>query len=174
MSSFHRLCARLAGFAAGLMVAAAGLMAIGVLAQATSGDVFLWVCDLARLCLVWGVMLSMAWLLGAHRFLTVDLLADSLSGAARLLCDGLALVIVAFFALVVFVEGIRLLLGIGHISAIDVGEASVLAPVGFSILPGWLGSLSVPVGAGLLLFRVLDELCLLVLQFFRTQPGGSR
>lgn len=123
----------------------------------------IWAAELSQLCLIWGCMLAMAYVLRLKRHIVVDAVTELLPRRIRWGCAALSLVLLIVFSLIVvfwgwdiFYESFRR----GRTTG------SLLN------LPVWISELSVPVGFGLLAAQSLVDLIELRLPG-RTTSGAT-
>lgn len=109
----------------------------------------IWAAELSQLCLIWGCLLSMAWLLNARRHITVNAVTALLPLAAQKVCVAAALVCVILFSGIVTVWGWDI-----FYDSFTRGRTtgSLLN------LPTWVAELSVPLGFGLLTLQAAADL----------------
>jgi len=146
MKAFFLLLKALAWTAALLFLAAGGMLTYEVTARYLFVAPTIWAAELSQLCLIWGSMIAMPWLLGANRHIAVDLVTDRLRPGGRRLCAVLSMAVVATFSAIVAWKG-------GGIfwDSFERGRTtgSMLD------LPTWIAELAVPVGFGLLVVQAL-------------------
>ncbi|ADZ69212.1 TRAP transporter small permease [Polymorphum gilvum] len=147
-AAFLRLTVRLAWVSAVLFVMAGALLACDLLARRLPVGPVAWAADLAQLCLVWGTLLAMAWLLGARRHIAVDVLVALLSAQQRRYTEAFAMLVVALFSAVVVWQGWAI-----AVESISRGPGSEAVPH----LPAWTADLAVPFGFALLFVQALIE-----------------
>ncbi|WP_339952098.1 TRAP transporter small permease [uncultured Albimonas sp.] len=109
----------------------------------------IWAAELSQLCLIWGVLLSMAWALEARRHIAVDALVSNIPAAARRWTEALAMVCVAAFAGVTTWHGWAIF---WDSWARGRTTGSMLD------LPTWVAELSVPLGFAMLFAQALAEI----------------
>lgn len=141
MSAFHRLTLLLAWIAALLFVAAGAMLSVEVVARYGFTAPTVWAAELSQLCLIWGAMVSMPWLLAARRHIAVDaavrLLPEGLARGA----DALAMAVVAGFSGVVAWKGAEIAADslargrtTGSLLDLPAAAAELAVPVGFALL----------------------------------------
>ncbi|MDF2234388.1 TRAP transporter small permease [Albimonas sp. CAU 1670] len=108
----------------------------------------IWAAELSQLCLIWGVLISMAWALEARRHIAVDALVANIPAPARVWTEAVAMVCVAAFAGVTTWYGWEIF-----------WDSFVRGRTTGSMLdlPTWVSELSVPLGFGLLFLQALAE-----------------
>ena len=108
-----------------------------------------WAAELSQLCLIWGCLLAMAWVLSLRRHITVNAVTKLLPPKAQTICVALSLIILITFSVVVVVYGWEI-----FFDSFNRGRTtgSLLN------LPTWIAELSVPVGFALLTAQALEEL----------------
>jgi TRAP-type C4-dicarboxylate transport system permease small subunit len=109
----------------------------------------IWAAELSQLCLIWGCLLAMPYLLVMRRHITVNALTNLLPRQAQKLCAGLALVVRVLFSAIVAFWG----WDIFHDSFVRGRTTGSLLD-----LPVWISELSVPFGFGLLTAQGVVEL----------------
>lgn len=109
----------------------------------------IWAAELSQLCLIWGCLLAMAYLLKARRHITVNAVTSLLPARAQKIAVAIALTVVIVFSLIVTIWG----WDIFHDSFSRGRTTGSLLN-----LPIWIAELSVPVGFGLLAVQGLVEL----------------
>jgi TRAP-type C4-dicarboxylate transport system permease small subunit len=80
--------------AAVLMVLAGAMLTFEVIARYFFIRPTIWAAELSQLCLIWGVLLGMAWVLGERRHITVNAVTALLPDRARQTAAILSLVVV--------------------------------------------------------------------------------
>ena len=84
--------------AAVLMVLAGAMLTFEVAARYFFVRPTIWAAELSQLCLVWGVLLGMAWVLGMRRHITVNAATSLLPPRGRQGAEALALLVVILFS----------------------------------------------------------------------------
>lgn len=109
----------------------------------------IWAAELSQLCLIWGTLIAMPWLLAANRHIGVDVLTERLGPTLRRLCQGVSMAVIAAFSAVVAWKGYGI-----FFDSFERGRTtgSMLD------LPTWVSELAVPVGFALLFLQALIEL----------------
>lgn len=145
---FARLTLVLAWASALLFAAAGAMLTWEVLARYLFTAPTIWAAELSQLCLIWGTLLSMAWLLGARRHIAVDALVSRLPHRGQRGADALAMALVASFSAVVAWKGAEIF-----------ADSFVRGRTTGSMLdlPAWVAELAVPVGFALLGLQAIVE-----------------
>ena len=149
MTMYSNLLRLLAWIAAALFVLAGCMLTYEVTARYLFVAPTIWAAELSQLCLIWGTLLGMPWLLDARRHIAVDAVTNNLGPVGKRLCHVLAMSAVAAFSAVVAYKG----WGIFY-DSFERGRTtgSMLD------LPTWVSELAVPIGFALLLVQALIEL----------------
>lgn len=107
-----------------------------------------WAAELSQMCLIWGSLLAMAWLLAQRQHIQVDAVVNLLPLRVRRWLDVLVMIIVAVFAAVVMWYGFEIFL-----------DSFVRSRTTGSLLniPIWIVELAVPVGFFMLLVQSIIE-----------------
>ena len=149
MKAFAILLRTLAWASAALFIFAGCMLTFEVTARYLFVAPTIWAAELSQLCLIWGSMVAMPWLLGAGRHIAVDAATNQLGPTAQRACQVLAMTFVAGFSAVVAWKGA----GIFH-DSFERGRTtgSMLD------LPTWVSELAIPVGFALLFLQALIEL----------------
>ncbi|MEM7489880.1 MAG: TRAP transporter small permease [Pseudomonadota bacterium] len=84
--------------AAALMVLAGAMLTFEVIARYFFVRPTIWAAELSQLCLVWGVLLGMAWVLGTRRHIAVNAVTALLPPRGRQVAAALSLVVVVLFS----------------------------------------------------------------------------
>lgn len=157
MKIFSHLLKALAWIAALLFFVAGGMLTYEVAARYLFVAPTIWAAELSQLCLIWGSMIAMPWLLQANRHIAVDVVTDRLGRAGRTVCRLLAMTAVALFSAVVAWKG-----GGIFLDSFERGRTtgSMLD------MPIWVSELAIPVGFSLMFLQALIELA-------RTPGGGG-
>lgn len=141
---------RFAGLLGACLMAATGAMlTYEVIARYFFIKPTIWAAELSQLCLIWGCLLSLGWVLSIRRHITVNAITALLPPAAQRLCVALSLVGLILFSACVAYWG----WGIFHDSWERGRTTGSLLN-----LPSWIAELSVPVGFGLLTAQAAVEL----------------
>ncbi|WP_146346652.1 TRAP transporter small permease [Phaeobacter marinintestinus] len=148
MGVFNRLVFGLAWVAASLFVAAGAMLTYEVIARYFFVRPTIWAAELSQLCLIWGCLLGMAWLLSARRHIAVDAVIQLLPAGARNLIEAAAMLLVAAFSAMVTWKGWGIFW-----DSFERGRTtgSMLD------LPSWIVELAVPMGFALLFVQALIE-----------------
>ena len=149
MKALSFLLLALAWIAALLFLLAGGMLTYEVAARYLFVAPTIWAAELSQLCLIWGTLIAMPWLLAANRHIAVDVLTERLNRTGRRLCQALAMAAIATFSGVVAWKG-----GGIFYDSFERGRTtgSMLD------LPTWISELAVPVGFALLFLQALVEL----------------
>ena len=144
-----KLTTALAWISALLFVFAGCMLTFEVTARYLFVAPTIWAAELSQLCLIWGTLIAMPWLLGARRHIAVDAVTDNLGPLGKRLCHVLSMVAVALFSAVVAWKGWEI-----FYDSFERGRTtgSMLD------LPVWIAELAVPVGFALLFVQALIEL----------------
>lgn len=108
-----------------------------------------WAAELSQLCLIWGCLLSMAWVLSLHRHITVNAVSRMLPPLGQKICVGLSLCVLMVFSIIVCLYG-------WHIFYDSFSRGRTTGSL--LNLPTWIAELSVPVGFALLTAQAAEEL----------------
>lgn len=149
MKAFHAVLQMLAGVAAFLFILAGCMLTYEVTARYLFVAPTIWAAELSQLCLIWGSMIGMPWLLNTNQHIAVDAVTERLGQAAQRVCRVLAMTAIALFSAVVAWKG-----GDIFYDSFERGRTtgSMLD------LPTWVSELAVPVGFALLFIQALIEL----------------
>lgn len=145
---FDRLVLSLAWLAAVLFTVAGIMLTYEVLARYFFVRPTIWAAELSQLCLIWGCLIAMAWLLSARRHIAVDAVIQLLPAPAQRWVEAAAMLVVAAFSAVVALKGWEIFL-----DSFERGRTtgSLLD------LPSWIVELAVPLGFALLFIQALIE-----------------
>lgn len=145
---FDRLVLGLAWLAAVLFTVAGIMLTYEVLARYFFVRPTIWAAELSQLCLIWGCLIAMAWLLSARRHIAVDAVIQLLPAPAQRWVEAAAMLVVAAFSAVVALKGWEIFL-----DSFERGRTtgSLLD------LPSWIVELAVPLGFALLFIQALIE-----------------
>ena len=148
MGLYVRTITALAWGAAFLFVASGAMLTYEVLARYIFVRPTIWAAELSQLCLIWGGMLGMAWILKSNRHVAVDAFTDTLSPGGKRISQMIAMGFVAFFSAVVTWKG-----GLIFWDSFERGRTtgSLLD------LPSWVAELAIPVGFALLFIQALID-----------------
>ncbi|MEM8729716.1 MAG: TRAP transporter small permease [Pseudomonadota bacterium] len=141
---------RLAGLLGACLLAATGAMlTYEVVARYFFVKPTIWAAELSQLCLIWGCLLSLGWVLNMRRHITVNAITGLLPPVPQRLCVALSLLILIVFSAIVTYWGWEIFR-----DSWDRGRTtgSLLN------LPSWVAELSVPVGFALLTAQAVVEL----------------
>jgi len=148
MSGLNRLTLALAWIAALLFVASGVMLTYEVLARYFFIRPTIWAAELSQLCMIWGCLIGMPWLLSARRHIAVDAVIRLLPRGVQRGAEAFAMIAVAVFSALVAWKG----WDIFH-DSFERGRTtgSMLD------LPSWVAELAVPVGFALLFVQALVE-----------------
>ncbi|MFH1805165.1 MAG: TRAP transporter small permease [Pseudomonadota bacterium] len=151
---FHRLIVFLAWIAALLFVLAGLMLSWEVVARYFFTRPTIWASELAQLCLIWGSLLGMSWVLATGRHISVDAVTRLCKPPVRRGLEALAMAIVALFAVVVAIKGWDIFY-----------ESLVRGRSSGSMLnlPAWVAEFPVPFGFALLTVQAMIE-CVAILR----------
>jgi len=149
MKAFHAVLHALAGVAALLFVLAGCMLTYEVSARYLFIAPTIWAAELSQLCLIWGSMIGMPWLLKTNQHIAVDAVTERLGDAAWRACRVLAMAAIALFSAIVTWKG-----GEIFYDSFERGRTtgSMLD------LPTWVSELAIPFGFSLLFVQALIEL----------------
>ena len=148
--TFITYLSRMAGLAGAVLMALTGAMlTFEVIARYFFIKPTIWAAELSQLCLIWGCLLSMAWLLTMRRHMTVNAVTALLPQSAQKACVALALLCMITFSGIVTIWGWDI-----FYDSFSRGRTtgSLLN------LPTWVAELSIPVGFGMLTLQSITEL----------------
>lgn len=145
---FDRLILGLAWLAAVLFTVAGVMLTYEVLARYFFIRPTVWAAELSQLCLIWGCLIGMAWLLSARRHIAVDAVIQLLPPGAQRWIEAAAMLVVAAFSAMVTWKGWDIFL-----DSFERGRTtgSLLD------LPSWVVELAVPLGFAVLFIQALIE-----------------
>ena len=145
---FERLVLSLAWLAAVLFTVAGIMLTYEVMARYFFIRPTVWVAELSQLCLIWGCLVAMAWLLSARRHIAVDAVIQLLPPSVQRWIEAAAMLVVAAFSAMVTWKGWSIFL-----DSFERGRTtgSLLD------LPSWIVELAVPLGFALLFIQALIE-----------------
>ena len=83
---------------AALLIVAGGVLTFEVIARYFFIRPTIWAAELSQLCLVWGVLLGMAWVLAQRRHITVNAVTGLLPPRGRQIAAALSLLVVILFS----------------------------------------------------------------------------
>ncbi len=163
MQAFTRLTLYLAWLAAILFAAAGGMLTYEVVARYFFVRPTIWAAELSQLCLVWGAMLGMAWILAARRHIAVNAVTGLMPPRGRAAAELVALVAVFSFSAIVLWHGWAI-----FYDSFERGRTTG----SLMNLPVWIAELAVPVGFALLLVQSAIEAAL-VARDGAPEPAGA-
>ncbi len=145
---FDRLVLSLAWLAAVFFIVAGIMLTYEVMARYFFIKPTIWAAELSQLCLIWGSLLAMAWLLSARRHIAVDAVIQLLPPIVQRWTESAAMLVVAAFSAMVTWKGWDI-----FIDSFERGRTtgSLLD------LPIWIVELAVPFGFALLFIQSLKE-----------------
>ena len=145
---FERLVLSLAWLAAVLFTVAGIMLTYEVMARYFFIRPTVWAAELSQLCLIWGCLVAMAWLLSARRHIAVDAVIQLLPLSVQRWIEAAAMLVVAAFSAMVTWKGWSIFL-----DSFERGRTtgSLLD------LPSWIVELAVPLGFALLFIQALIE-----------------
>ena len=145
---FERLVLSLAWLAAVLFTVAGIMLTYEVMARYFFIKPTVWAAELSQLCLIWGCLVAMAWLLSARRHIAVDAVIQLLPPSVQRWIEAAAMLVVAAFSAMVTWKGWSIFL-----DSFERGRTtgSLLD------LPSWIVELAVPLGFALLFIQALIE-----------------
>lgn len=149
MKAFYFVLQTLAWAAAFLFILAGCMLTYEVSARYLFVAPTIWAAELSQLCLIWGTMIAMPWLLKINRHIAVDAVTERLAPSAKHACQMLAMVVIAGFSAIVTWKG-----GDIFLNSFERGRTtgSMLD------LPTWVSELAIPVGFALLFVQALIEI----------------
>lgn len=136
-------------FGACLLAATGAMLTYEVVARYFFIKPTIWAAELSQLCLIWGCLLAMAWVLSTYRHITVNAVTNLLPAPVQRVCVAFSLLAVIAFSVVVVIWG----WDIFHDSFVRGRTTGSLLN-----LPVWISELSVPVGFALLTAQAGVEL----------------
>ena len=141
---------RLAGVLGACLLALTGAMlTYEVIARYFFIKPTIWAAELSQLCLIWGCLLAMGWVLSLKRHITVNAVTGLLPPAAQRVSVAVSLLVLITFSVVVTIWG----WDIFHDSWVRGRTTGSLLN-----LPSWIAELAVPVGLALLTAQAVVEL----------------
>lgn len=149
MRSINRISVLAGLFGATLMAVTGAFLTYEVVARYFFIKPTTWAAEISQLCLIWGCLLAMAWVLTLRQHITVNALTSLLPRTVQKLCVALSLVAILAFSLVVVVWGWDIFY-----------ESWVRGRTTGSLLdlPSWVAELPVPLGFSLLSAQAICEL----------------
>ena len=148
MRAFHSLLRALAWISAFLFILAGCMLTYEVTARYLFVAPTIWAAELSQLCLIWGTMIAMPWLLKTNRHIAVDAMTERLGPAAKRVCATLAMIVIGAFSAIVTWKG-----GGIFLDSFERGRTtgSMLD------LPTWVSELAIPTGFALLFAQAVIE-----------------
>lgn len=150
MKTFFESVSRLgAGLASILFVLAGAMLTFEVVARYFFIKPTIWAAELSQMCLIWGSLLAMAWLLAKRQHIQVDAVVKLLPQSVGRWLEVLVMLVIAVFAATVMWYGFEIFL-----------DSFVRGRTTGSLLniPIWIVELAVPVGFALLLVQSIIEI----------------
>ncbi len=163
MSAFRRLTTWLAWLAAVLFAASGVMLSFEVVARYFFTRPTIWAAELSQLCLIWGCLVGMPWVLAARRHIRINALTVRLPARAVLACEVFTLAVVAVFSTSVLYKG-------WHIFADSFDRGRTTGSL--LDLPAWVAELAVPVGFALLLVQAIVDTVDVIRHGPPAEPGG--
>ncbi|MBO9446999.1 TRAP transporter small permease [Ruegeria sp. R14_0] len=155
---------RFAGLLGACLMAATGAMlTYEVIARYFFIKPTIWAAELSQLCLIWGCLLSLGWVLNMRRHITVNALTALMPAKTQKICVAISLMVLIAFSAIVAFWGWEI-----FFDSWDRGRTtgSLLD------LPSWVAELSVPVGFVLVTAQAVVELLSLRTEHI-SSLGGS-
>lgn len=149
MKAFHLVLQALAWVAAVLFALAGCMLTYEVGARYLFVAPTIWAAELSQLCLIWGSMLGMPWLLKTNQHIAVDAVTDRLGAGAKRVCQALSMTVIALFGGFVAFKGWEIFLD-SFLRGRTTG--SMLD------LPTWVSELAIPIGFALLAVQAVAGL----------------
>jgi len=144
------MISRWAGILGACLLAATGAMlTYEVIARYFFIKPTTWAAELSQLCLIWGCLLAMGWVLTQRHHITVHAVTNLLPASVQKFCVAVSLMAVIAFSAIVMIWG----WDIFYDSWVRGRTTGSLLD-----LPSWVAELSVPVGFALLLAQSMAEL----------------
>lgn len=132
-----------------LLAATGAMLTYEVIARYFFVKPTIWAAELSQLCLIWGCLLAMGWVLSQRHHITVNAVTNLLPATIQKFCVVVSLLVIIAFSIVVMIWGWEI-----FYDSWERGRTtgSLLN------LPSWVAELSVPVGFALLLAQAVAEL----------------
>ena len=155
MTLFNAFTRALAWAASALFLLAGVMLTYEVVARYFFTRPTIWAAELSQLCLIWGSLIGMAWLLGARRHIAVDAVVLLLPDGVRRFTEAFAMAAVAVFSAWVAAYGWDI-----FYDSFERGRTtgSMLE------MPSWVAELAVPFGFAVLFVQA-------VIEFFKALRG---
>lgn len=144
------LMSRIAGYTgASLMALTGAMLAYEVIARYFFIMPTTWAAELSQLCLIWGCLLAMPYVLATRHHITVNAVTNLLTPPVQRLCVAVALLWIIAFSVIVTLWGWEI-----FFDSFSRGRTtgSLLN------MPVWISELAVPVGFALLTLQATAEL----------------
>ena len=137
-----------ASIAATLFVLSGAMLTYEVVARYFFTRPTIWAAELSQMCLIWGCMLAMPWILAAGRHIQVDAVARLLPAVGQRWLNNFVMLVIVVFSAVVTWYGFEI-----FYDSFERGRTtgSMLN------IPIWISELSIPVGFFLLMLQALLE-----------------
>lgn len=132
-----------------LLAATGAMLTYEVIARYFFTRPTIWAAELSQLCLIWGCLLAMGWVLNQRRHITVNAVTNLLPVKVQKLCVAVSLIVIIVFSVIVTIWGWEIF----HDSFVRGRTTGSLLN-----LQSWIAELSVPVGFALLTAQALVEL----------------
>jgi len=148
MALFQSILRAGAWIAAALFVASGAMLTYEVIARYFFTKPTIWAAELSQLCLIWGCMLAMPWLLAAGRHIQVDAIVRLLPSYWQRILQAFVMLVIALFSVVVVWFGFEI-----FYDSFQRGRTtgSMLN------IPIWISELSIPTGFCLLFIQSVIE-----------------
>ena len=148
MTTIDKVLQAFAWGAAFLFIAAGCMLTYEVTARYLFVAPTIWAAELSQLCLIWGTMIAMPWLLRTNRHIAVDALTERLGVSAKRVCLAVSMAGIAVFSAIVAWKGWGI-----FFESFERGRTtgSMLD------LPTWVSELAIPFGFALLFLQALIE-----------------
>lgn len=131
---------------ANLLAATGAMLTYEVIARYFFTRPTIWAAELSQLCLIWGCLLVMGWVLHQRRHITVNAVTNLLPKPVQQLCVALALLVIILFSLIVVVWGWEIFFDslirgrtTGSLLNLPIWIAELAVPVGFALLTAQAG-----------------------------------
>ncbi|MBO6815948.1 MAG: TRAP transporter small permease [Rhizobiaceae bacterium] len=148
MKTLDHLVRLLAWIAACLFAATGVMLTYEVTARYFFTAPTIWAAELSQMCLIWGSLIAMPWILSVRRHITVTAVTGTLGPGLQKVCELLALLVVFAFSVVVTAYGWEIF----HDSFLRGRTTGSLLN-----LPVWIVELAVPFGFALLALQSIVE-----------------
>lgn len=132
-----------------LLALTGGMLTFEVIARYFFVKPTTWAAELSQLCLIWGCLLAMGWVLSQRQHITVNAVTNLLPRGLQKLCIAVSLAVMIVFSVIVTIWGWEIFYDSWQRGRTT---GSLLN------LPSWVAELAVPVGFALLTAQALTEL----------------